>query len=406
MKPRRPALAALGEIEYLFAPLLRVREIFLFLPILIATSLTFQVNARTSNEPFSKVAVRTPSVPTFNVHFERDQYFISPEENTPVTVVIDPVPNGGLASFGVLLSFDPESASVVGVGGIEVNPELSFDGPRSDTPVVSVGRGVAGTKGTLRFQPGSIKASTNRVLVTFLIRDLGKGPHRLQLSFFNTIGPTEQIFVDGSGGVIDSQIVFGSAEVIPTGGLEIEAAGPISLNRQTGLFEQIIHLLNRRQFPIIGATILVKNLPQNWQVWNATGTNSGNPYLRVNSSIAGGASLPVRVEFRVPNRNPVERPAYSISDYTPGSTSEPPGESFLVLPKSNLPDGSFLLEFSTLSNRFYSVQYSRDLMNWTTVSPSQKGNGSRSQWIDYGPPKTESSPSQETNRFYRVILLP
>jgi hypothetical protein len=71
-----------------------------------------------------------------------------------------------------------------------------------------------------------------------------------------------------------------------------------------------------------------------------------------------------------------------------------------------LPNGTFMVEFASVSNRVYYVQYSTDLRDWTTVQPAITGNGTWIQWIDNGLPKTESAPSAAPVRFYRVILLP
>jgi hypothetical protein len=53
----------------------------------------------------------------------------------------------------------------------------------------------------------------------------------------------------------------------------------------------------------------------------------------------------------------------------------------------------------------YYVQYSSNLTNWTTVLPAVTGTGTRQQWIDNGPPKTESFPSG-VMRAYRLRLAP
>jgi len=71
-----------------------------------------------------------------------------------------------------------------------------------------------------------------------------------------------------------------------------------------------------------------------------------------------------------------------------------------------LPNQTFLVEFTTVSNRIYYVQYSSDLKQWKTAQPAITGNGTRIQWIDNGEPKTESAPSTQPIRLYRVIALP
>src|SRR5690606_29340323 len=97
--------------------------------------------------------------------------------------------------------------------------------------------------------------------------DLGSGPYTLKLGLFNTLGPTEQIFVNESGAALDKNIIFGTAEVVPTGGLELAAVGEIVLNRQTGLFEQTINLLNTSHVAVAGTVVAVNHLPPGWTVW-------------------------------------------------------------------------------------------------------------------------------------------
>ena len=68
-----------------------------------------------------------------------------------------------------------------------------------------------------------------------------------------------------------------------------------------------------------------------------------------------------------------------------------------------LPDKTFLLEFASITNQVYYVQYSSDLKTWNTAQPEITGNGTWIQWIDDGQPKTESAPATTSMRFYRVI---
>ena len=54
----------------------------------------------------------------------------------------------------------------------------------------------------------------------------------------------------------------------------------------------------------------------------------------------------------------------------------------------------------------YMVQYSSDMTNWKTAVKSIVAAGTAVQWMDDGPPKTDTPPSQAGSRFYRVFLLP
>ena len=67
---------------------------------------------------------------------------------------------------------------------------------------------------------------------------------------------------------------------------------------------------------------------------------------------------------------------------------------------------TLLLDFTSIINRSYAVQYTSDLITWRTVIPTITGTGKNVQWVDNGAPKTESAPAVTEKRFYRVILLP
>ena len=56
------------------------------------------------------------------------------------------------------------------------------------------------------------------------------------------------------------------------------------------------------------------------------------------------------------------------------------------------PDGNFVIEFASRTNRLYYVLYSSDLKDWKTAVPAITGNGTWIQWVDNGQPKTESAP--------------
>ena len=163
------------------------------------------------------ISLLSPSLvfaqPSFTVRFDRPQYDIAPGEVFPVKLLIDPIPPTGLHSFGVRLKFDSTHASVGDASAVIPAPPLDFDGVRGPGAMKAVGSGYAAVKGTV---DGSVQPPvfyTQEILATFPVADLAPGPYTLKAEFFNTLGPTEQIFVDGLGSVLDSQIAFGEAVV-------------------------------------------------------------------------------------------------------------------------------------------------------------------------------------------------
>jgi hypothetical protein len=68
-------------------------------------------------------------------------------------------------------------------------------------------------------------------------------------------------------------------------------------------------------------------------------------------------------------------------------------------------DQTFKIDFASELNRVYVVQYSSDLQHWKTVQTPLVGTGTLGQWIDHGPPDTDSAPATQAQRFYRLREL-
>jgi hypothetical protein len=191
------------------------------------------------------------------------------------------------------------------------------------------------------------------------------------------------------------------------------------LNRQTGLFEQAVRVGNPSAAALGAVQLTMSNaLPAGVRLWNASGTNEGRPFVQHNAPVPAGGSVIFHLEYYLTNRLMVTNLTNPAGVFNPGyvalrvPTAPPVDVSGTVLaldrPARLLANGHFLVEFSSLSNRFYYVQYTSDLTNrvWQTAMPAIPGNGSRVQWIDAGPPKTQSPPSAVPRRFYRLILVP
>lgn len=68
-----------------------------------------------------------------------------------------------------------------------------------------------------------------------------------------------------------------------------------------------------------------------------------------------------------------------------------------------LSDGSFALSFDTGCGGSYTVEYTSDFLTWKPSPVTVPGQAAPAQWIDSGPPATESKPSAESYRFYRIL---
>ena len=151
------------------------------------------------------------------------------------------------------------------------------------------------------------------------------------------------------------------------------------------------------------------------RVYNALGTNALGEWRLFAKNLAPGEARPLLVEFYVPDLVSVPVPTYASGALAAISTPNVSARTLLVenvrfFTNASYPAGAILIEFPTEAGRRYYVQYAstaEGLVGATgdrrTAEPAIVGTGSRVQWVDYGPPKTESVPGV-SNRFYRVIF--
>lgn len=191
-----------------------------------------------------------------------------------------------------------------------------------------------------------------------------------------------------------------------TADLVVTPLTPLTLNPQTGLYEQTIRLTNQGINGAAAARILITALANNATVYNASGTANGIPFLQYDVPVAAGANVDLVVEFYRATRGTLAAPTYAVEAATAALPAAPSGTTLQVTDRSTeLSNGRFLIEFSTTPSRRYAVQYSADMTIWKTAQPVITAAGTRVQWYDDGPPKTESKPAVGT-RFYRVVELP
>ena len=180
---------------------------------------------------------------------------------------------------------------------------------------------------------------------------------------------------------------------------------PITLNPQTGLFEQTVRLTNSSPNTIAAVRLFIMNLPADVQVYNASGSTNGIPYLQYNLPLASAATVDFLIEYYRANRQTIPQPVFVVQEIIPVSVTAT-GVVLAINRDVQLGSGRFLIEFSATPGRSYAVQYSSDMVNWITAIPIITAPANLVQWYDDGPPKTESKPSTIGSRFYRVMLQP
>ncbi|BCX46949.1 integrin alphabeta-propellor repeat protein [Haloferula helveola] len=208
---------------------------------------------------------------------------------------------------------------------------------------------------------------------------------------------------DPVGNVTESTITF-TVPPHPLPALEIEES--MILNRQTGLYEHTITVTNPALREIAGFDLTITGLPVGVEVHNASGEAEGAWSVQHRQPLAPGASITLILEYYAPVRGTVLEPQVAASIVTlpeQDPAAEVPG---LAVDRCELVDDGLLIEFISVPGALYEIQYSDDFTLWKTSPTRIRAAGNRVQWIDRGPPRTDSSPGDKSSRFYRVRELP
>ena len=157
-----------------------------------------------------------------------------------------------------------------------------------------------------------------------------------------------------------------------------------------------------------GLRIYIYGVTNPVTVANATGTTNGVPYIEWDSPVLSGATLTNNIKFYVPVGGYTPNVTLQVVVITPPAGGAPPinGTPQAIDHGLFQNNGTFLVQFTSRTNRIYYIQYSSNLLNWNTVLPSIQGNGTKILWVDSGPPETITMPSLANPRYYRVVWVP
>jgi len=309
----------------------------------------------------------------------------------------------------VLVAQDEGGRTNRGNGVFDIQVEIPARGPSLDVPLngfnnPGTGRTVTNatavtldtnllqgitydpTNNVLRVQPvGGQDGSTNRSSVTVLAR--------------YSDGTTELITVP--------VIVYNPLLTTTTNNNAYDATFTAPLfNLQTSLYEQKVRVQNNTPFDFTALRITATNLPGTVTLQNATITNGGLPYIEYNLAVAAGSNVTLKLEYFSSDLLPFT-PGLKLELLNQQRTNAAPTDvtmSDLAARRGFSPDGGTknYLKFPTQPGRLYYVQY-QDVVGpvWKTSPVVLRGTGFVLNWMDDGPPNTETPPGPV--RFYRVV---
>jgi hypothetical protein len=205
---------------------------------------------------------------------------------------------------------------------------------------------------------------------------------------------------DPVGNVTEHTITF---FVPPHPAPQVDVADSLVFNRQTGLYEHTITVTNTGAREIAGFDMTVAGLPDGVCVWNASDCTKGPATIQFRRPLIAGASTTIVLEYYAKQRGVEIEPKISVELVTaPEDDPEAPDGGLAIDRVIRQRDGSMLVEFTAEPGALYEVHYSADAVHWKLSPVRIRAAGNRVQWIDRGPPRTDTPPSEEAVRFYRV----
>lgn len=207
--------------------------------------------------------------------------------------------------------------------------------------------------------------------------------------------------------------------IIPLGG-NLFVVGTSAFNPQTQLYEEFVSVTNLGLVDVHALRLYVGGLRSGVRLYNATGTNNGVPYVEYDPPYnaplhpfpAAGNNVTFALEFFVSDRKPFTNSLTAVAINPP--TVAPPNGTPVTILQSGFTDTRnpdnvrFLVEFTSIPGRTYTIEYGDDLGSITNIAvPSIVASATTTFWYDDGPPETISKPiSGSTTRYYRVLLNP
>ena len=179
--------------------------------------------------------------------------------------------------------------------------------------------------------------------------------------------------------------------------------GPIAFNPQTGLYQQSVLFTNLSGVPVTGLRVTVLGLASSVVLYNAAGSTNGAPYVEYGPTVAAGGGVGFLLEYYDATRQPFVSTNMVATAVAVAPPPVPVGTIVQLDRVQFISDGQLTIEFATIPGHTYVVQYSADLISWKAAVPPIIANATKTQWIDSGPPKTDSAPGGVAQRYYRVV---
>jgi uncharacterized repeat protein (TIGR01451 family) len=189
--------------------------------------------------------------------------------------------------------------------------------------------------------------------------------------------------------------------------------GPIVFNPQTGLYQQTVQYNNLEEAEagerlggpptVEGVRVYVVDLASHVELYNATGTSNGMPYVEYDNTVPPGGNVVFLLEYYDNTRQTFTSTNFMATAVVATTVPLPTGTTLQLDRTPFLSEGQLTIEFASTPGSTYVVEYSSDMKTWVAAVPPIVAKNTRTVWVDSGPPVTASPPGTPGQRFYRIV---
>ena len=346
------------------------------------TSSTSDVDPTGTNRVASVVNTATAPVPT----------------NADLQVNLSAAPTSALVGDTVAYTFVVTNAGPADAAGARLDAMFATSEPivTSEASQGSVTR----TGPSLHWELGSLE---NGGVARLVVMATPQSPEILTNAATVSLVPGDLLVVDPNPANNRATVLLPVHLPTPTTTDLVIEAGAVVFDPQTGLYEQQVQVMNPTSQAIPGLWLLVSGLPSDVILYNGQGKTNGVPYVTYETPLDAGASVALNLEYFNSKRQPFVSTHFSVIPGETPSHGTPSGPLLALDRNPTMVNGHLVIEFQAVPGATYVVQYSSDLETWKTAQPPIVAPVDRVQWIDSGPPKTDSQPTDVGSRFYRVV---
>lgn len=212
-----------------------------------------------------------------------------------------------------------------------------------------------------------------------------------------TITVREWMNPDFTGFYVDNPIT-----VFVTAAQPACSTSPVQFNLANGLFEQVINVANTSEYDARAVSLTVSNLTAGAELYNATGSDSfGNPEILWGGALASGESMDFTLQYYTAAMGVTPTGTVSVALSLERPDAELEEENQIELIGTVQSGAIFVIAFNAVVGETYYIQYADSPAGpWKTANQPITAVTDQIQWVDAGPPVTESAGS---SRVYRVI---